>query len=264
MRFRAPTAVRFRESRPTRADRPARKPWVLSAGRLARRSENIAVRAVRAYRLARDREGFRLAVRSGGDGFDASSAPWGRRVGPSFSGARSPGAVPGGRRPLSKAVARRRGSLVTGPVDWPPVAFAAPDRSTGASLLRFRSHPFDVRWPRRAVRGCRPPDDPASAFVATVAAPKPAVASPLRFSCLASPLSDRTLCAFRAPFSGRAGGDAARAGHSCLVFFGQRTFRARARAWFSRPGRRPAIRFTGGVRGICSSPFAVLVRPRRG
>jgi hypothetical protein len=28
----------------------------------------------------------------------------------------------------------------------------------------------------------------------------------------------------------RRGGDAARAGHSCLVFFGQRTFRARARA----------------------------------
>jgi hypothetical protein len=79
--------------------------------------------------------------------------------------------------------------------------------------------------------GCRPPDHPASALVRPLRHPSFAVASPLRFSCLASPLSDRT-SAFRAPFTftGRAGGDAARAGHSCLVFFGQRTFRARARA----------------------------------
>jgi hypothetical protein len=64
---------------------------------------------------------------------------------------------PVGRR---RSLTRRRdgwGSLVTGPVDWPPVAFAAPDRSIGASLLRFRSHPFDVHWPCRAVRKVPPP-----------------------------------------------------------------------------------------------------------
>lgn len=152
-RFRAPTAVRFRESRLSRADRPARKPWVLGARCLARRAKNIAFRTVRAYRLARDREGFRLAVRSGGDGLGASSAPWGASsravlLRCAFTRCRSP---PGDA--LSNAGRDGRRSLVTGPVDWPPVAFAAPDRSIGASLLRFRSHPFDVRWPRRAVRG---------------------------------------------------------------------------------------------------------------
>jgi hypothetical protein len=32
---------------------------------------------------------------------------------------------------------------------------------------------------------------------------------------------------------------------------------------FSRPGRWRAVRTAGGVHGICSSPFAVLVRPSR-
>jgi hypothetical protein len=161
-----------------------------------------------------------------------------------------------------------RGSLVTGPVDWPPVAFAAPDRSTGASLLRLRSHPFDVRWPRRAVRGCRPPDHPASAFSATLVAPKPLSSHrPCGFSRrVASRLrarSDRTLRSARRSRSPVAPvGDAARAGHSCLVFFGQCTFRARTRAVLAA-WPVSAFRFTGDVRGICSSPFAVLIRPSR-
>jgi len=98
-RFRAPTAVRFRESRLSRADRPARKPWVLGARCLARRAENIAFRTVRAYRLARDREG--LVSRSGPGVTASARLPLlgGRRVGPSFSGRGvHPVPSPAGRR----------------------------------------------------------------------------------------------------------------------------------------------------------------------
>jgi len=99
-------------------------------------------------------------------------------------------------------------------------------------------------------------------------APKPAVASPLRFSCLASP----TVCLtdseeLRKPGgatlsrSSRRGGDVARAGHSWLgSSYSART--GPAPGLFSRPGRCRGNPVTGGVHGICSSPFAVLLRPR--
>jgi len=47
-----------------------------------------------------------------------------------------------------------------------PVAWGG-GHSGAAPLVRFRSRPlpFDVRWSRRAVRGCLVPDDPAAAFV---------------------------------------------------------------------------------------------------
>jgi hypothetical protein len=115
---------------------------------------NTASGAVRAYWLARDRE--RFSSRDPVPGVTASTRLpllCGRRGAVLLRSRRSPGAVPRRHGPLSNAGPRRRESLVTGPVDSPPVAFAAPDRSTGASLLRFRSHPFDVHWPCRAVRG---------------------------------------------------------------------------------------------------------------
>jgi len=125
--------------------------------------------------------------------------------------------------------------------------------------LRFRSHPFDVHWPCRAVRGLPTARTIPLRRWLRRTTPKPSPASPLRFSCLASPLCE-SVSGYRAPFS-RVGGDAARAGHSWLVFFGQRTYRARARAC-SRGlagGGFPSPATSVGF----ADPFAVLLRPSR-
>jgi hypothetical protein len=144
----------------------------------------------------------------------------------------------------------------------PPDARRVGQIGRGVSLAVPVAHPFGVCRPRRAIRGLPTSRTIPLRRLVRVTTPKPCPASPLRFSRLAS----RVCCVDRVESIGRCaarlsrrGGDAARAGHSCLVFFGQRTFRARARAvlaaWpaaLSRPRRRP-----WGLPG----PFAVLPRP---
>jgi hypothetical protein len=163
---------------------------------------------------------------------------------------RSPGAIPRRAAPLSNAVARRPGA------PWSParsIGRPSPSRRrtdrSGRLSCGFARIPSTFAGRAVPSGGCRPPDHPASALV------RDASRHPSRGRRIALAVflprvsvSDQTLCAFRAPFEGRAGGDAARAGHSCLVFFGQRTFRARARAgsrglaggalFASRPCRR--------------------------
>jgi hypothetical protein len=133
----------------------------------------------------------------------------------------------------------------------PPDARRVGQIGRGVSLAVPVAHPFGVCRPRRAVRGLPTSRTIPLRRLVRVTTPKPCPASPLRFSRLAS----RVCCVDRVESIGRCaarlsrrGGDAARAGHSCLVFFGQRTFRARARAgsrglaggalFASRPCRR--------------------------
>jgi len=198
-------------------------------------------RIVRAYWLARGRGSFgpwsdpglaaatRLPLLAG----------VGRRPSPV---ARSPGT--GSRRAVGLSKVRSTRGKPSSPARLTTARAFAPDRSTGrlscgsrlASLRRLLAAP------------CRPgaaglPDHPASAFRAghdTQAVSRVALAV----------FAPRVPCSFtdRSPraFLVAPAGDAARAGHSCLVFFGQRTFRARARAvlaaWpaaLSRHRRRP-------------------------
>jgi len=149
----------------------------------------------------------------------------------------SPGAVPRRAMPLSNAASRRAGV----PGHRPGRLAARRLRGAGqidrTSLLRFRSHPFDVHWPCRAVRKVPPPGPSRFGVrVATRRHPSRRSRRPCGFRASRLRLLSEELSHFPRARRGsiavvaRRGGDVARAGHSWLVFFGQRTYRARARA----------------------------------
>jgi len=121
----------------------------------------------------------------------------------------------------------------------------------------IRSHPFDACRPRRAVRGCRPPDHPAAAFGAGHDT-QAVVASPLRFSCLAPRKGDVT----RARLSSRGKQVEAPPVRVIRGWCSSNSARSGpAPGLFSRP-HRGGFRLPGGVRGICSTLRSVCPTPR--
>jgi hypothetical protein len=235
-------------------------PWVQSARRLARRSENIAFRTVRAYRLARDRAA--LVSRSGPGVTASTRLPLLAGVGAlSFSG-RGVHPVPSPvGRPLSNA--GRDGGGPWSPA--PSIRRPSPSRRRTDRLRRlscgFARIPSTFTGRAVPSGGCRPPGPSRFGVGLRLTAPKPSVASPLRFSCLASPLSDRTLRSAR------------RSPVAPVETPPVRVIRAWCSSGSARSGPAPGLvlaawpaallAFAGDVRGICSSPFAVLLRPSR-
>jgi hypothetical protein len=206
-------------------------PWVLRRRASCAAFGEYCLRTVRAYWLARDRGTFVPQSDLGVTGLDASSAPCVRRgvvllrsrvhLSPSPVGRPLSNAVRDGGGPLSPApsTCRPSPSRRPGQVGWgvsPAVSLASLRRSLAA--------------PCRP-EGCRPSDHPASAFGATAVAPKPLRSRrPCGFRASRLRCSVLLPCSYCATSLGRGGGGAARAGHSCLAFFEQRTYRARARA----------------------------------
>lgn len=112
--------------------------------------------------------------------------------------------------------------------------------------------PFSVHWSRRTVRSYHASDHPASAFVQP-RHPRQGVSSPMRFFC-ASRLRCLHFRALETPparvIRAWCSSDSARSGPAPGLVLA---------AW---PVARSSHRARAGdVRGICSSPFAVLVRP---